>query len=227
MMATLTRRFLFTALLFMVSGHFCFGITVSVLGHNPCYNSCNGYIGASASGGTAPYQYSWDNGVTWYSSGLYYGLCAGTYTVIARDAVNATDTATVTLLAVGPLTFTATPTNCSSWSACDGQITFTVSGGTPPYTYVVTNPSNVTTNYTTNPVVNLCVGTYTVTVHDQNSCASNNPSGTYTVTIGAPGPPPTLTLSAGGSIPVCPYTCNYLSALIDAKRLHFRKWFAG
>jgi hypothetical protein len=212
MMTTLTRRFLITVILFILGGHFCFGITVSVLPHNPCYNSCNGSIGASASGGTAPYQYSWNGGVTWYTSGLYYGLCPGTYTVIARDAVNATDTATVTLLAVGPLTFTATPTNCSSWSACDGQITFSVSGGTPPYTYIVTNPSNVTTNYTTNPVTNLCVGTYTVTVHDANGCGSNSPSGTYTVTIGAPGPPPTLTLSAGGNPPVCPYNCDHLYA---------------
>jgi hypothetical protein len=216
MMATLTHsprlKLLFTALVFVLGGHFCQAITVSLLGHNPCYNSCNGTVGATASGGTAPYQYSRDNGVTWYTSGLFYGLCPGTYTVIARDAVNATDTATVTLLSVGPLTFTATPTNCSSWSACDGQITFTVSGGTPPYTYIVTNPSNVTTNYTTSPVINLCVGTYTVTVHDQNACSSNSPAGTYTVTITGPGPPPALSISASGSIPICPYTCEHLNA---------------
>jgi hypothetical protein len=187
-------------------------IVVTTIPHNPCPNACNGSINAYASTGTPPYQFSWDGGVTWFTSGLYYGLCPGTYTVIARDALGATDTTTGTVVNTPPIVFTATSTNCSSWSVCDGQISFTVTGGTPPYTYVVTNPSNVTTNYTTNPVTNLCVGTYTVNVSDQNNCAGASSSGIYTVTIAAPGSPDPLTISANPGMPVCPYICNRITA---------------
>src|SRR6201999_3233227 len=87
-------------------------LTVSIVVHNPC-SGCTGQLNASASGGTAPYQYSWDGGNNWYSSGLYYGLCAGTYTVIARDALSATATASATIVIAPAITFSASPTNCS------------------------------------------------------------------------------------------------------------------
>lgn len=196
----------FTLALYLPSS----AVIVTAVPHNTCGAGCNGSINASASAGTPPYQYSWDGGATWVSSGLNSGLCPGTSTVIARDALGATDTTSATVFNPGPVTFTATSTNCSSWSACDGQILFSVTGGTPPYTYIVTNPSNVTTNYTTNPVINLCVGTYTVHVTDQNGCVGF--AGSYTIVISAPGPPPSLLISASGGMPVCPYTCNRITA---------------
>ncbi len=71
---------------------------------------------------------------------------------------------------------TSTPTTCSvalntmdetCFSDCDGSITATGSGGTPPYSYVWNNTQ------TSSTISNLCPGTYTVTLSDGNGCTSS------------------------------------------------------
>lgn len=48
-----------------------------------CYDACTGEISLSATGGTAPYSYSWDNG---QSTALVQNLCPGIYEVTLTDA---------------------------------------------------------------------------------------------------------------------------------------------
>ena len=50
--------------------------------------NCDGTITISASYGTPPYQYSINNGLTYQSNGLFFGLCPNTYTIITRDSLN-------------------------------------------------------------------------------------------------------------------------------------------
>ena len=51
----------------------------------PYTNQSNGQIQLASSGGTSPYQYSIDNGITWQSNDIFSGLPSGAYTVIVKD----------------------------------------------------------------------------------------------------------------------------------------------
>lgn len=169
---------------------------------------CNGTITASASAGTAPYQYSIDGGVTWQSSGLFSGLCAATYTITAIDAVSATATTVVTVVQNPPLSFTLSGVNCSNMNSCDGQIIVNITGGVPPYTINVQGPSPGT--YTSSPITNRCPGTYTVTVNDaSNNCGFgyNNPQ-TIVITGGAPAGPGGLFCQAYLQVGQCQIVCD-------------------
>ncbi len=66
------------------------------------------------------------------------------------------------ILSHAQVNVTITATNISCNSVCDGAATASVTGGTPPYTYLWA-PAAMTTVSATN----LCPGTYTVTVTDQ------------------------------------------------------------
>jgi hypothetical protein len=48
-------------------------------------SNCDGSIIVNAQYGTAPYQYSINNGVSWQSGSIFQGLCPNTYTVLTRD----------------------------------------------------------------------------------------------------------------------------------------------
>jgi gliding motility-associated-like protein len=75
-----------------------------------------------------------------------------------------------------PPTMTSTPTSCVG--ACNGTATATVgAGGVGPYTY----SWNTIPAQTTQTAVNLCAGTYTVSVTDATGCVA---TGTVTVASG-------------------------------------------
>jgi len=79
--------------------------SASASGSTVCSNSCDGYVTASVSGGTANYTYTWSSGTgitTSSTSADITGLCTGTYTVTITDAHNcsATSTSTATVNAV-------------------------------------------------------------------------------------------------------------------------------
>jgi hypothetical protein len=65
-----------------------------------CYNSCNGSVRFTVSGGVPPYQYQWSNGST---APQLAGLCAGTYTLTLTDARGCGPTRTFTLKNPAPL----------------------------------------------------------------------------------------------------------------------------
>jgi hypothetical protein len=59
--------------------------------------NCDGTITISASYGTPPYSYSINNGLTYQSNGLFFGLCPNTYTIITKDSSNNTVNNSVTI----------------------------------------------------------------------------------------------------------------------------------
>jgi hypothetical protein len=59
--------------------------------------NCDGTITISASYGTPPYSYSINNGLTYQSNGLFFGLCPNTYTIITKDSLNNTANNSVTV----------------------------------------------------------------------------------------------------------------------------------
>jgi PKD repeat protein len=168
---------------------------------------------AAATGGTAPYTYSWnfgDGSTSTSQDPSHTYTAAGTYkatltvTDSASPANTSTSSVTITVNAVGnPLAATATANPTSGQIPVNVSFTGTGTGGTPPYTYnwnfgdgATSASQNPTHSYTT-------VGNYTATLTVTDS--SSPPStATSSVTIAAdpvqgeaPGPPTGLTATAG------------------------------
>ena len=122
-------------------------------------------IGA-ATGGVAPYTYSF-NGGGFSATTSYPGVGAGTYNVVVKDANGCTFTTTVTIANTpGPVALITSTTN-TACGASSGTITVgAATGGTAPYTYSVNgSPFTATTSYT-----GFAANTYTVIVKDANGC---------------------------------------------------------
>jgi guanyl-specific ribonuclease Sa len=135
-----------------------------------CKGDRNGSITVNATGGQAPYFYSFDNGVTYVSSNVFTGLAIGTYNVIAKDALNCTSSMTTTIGEPTLLLMTAAitkPLDCIS----NAIVTLTATGGTAPYTYSKDGITFVQSNV----IDNLVAGTYTTYVKDANGCVNQNP----------------------------------------------------
>ena len=93
-----------------------------------------------------------------------------------------------------PLEATATPTHNKCFGENEGAIKVSVSGGTPPYKYVMNggNPTIVSGNIFTIP--NLASGTYTLSITDKNNCQiiKNGEVAPLVVTITQPQKPITI-----------------------------------
>jgi len=131
-----------------------------------CNGGSDGTITTTPSGGTAPYSYAWSNGIN--GTPTITGLIAGVYTVTITDANGCQNVASATLLDPDPLTISAAPngTDCVN---PNGSAIAMVSGGTPGYTF----QWNDANNQTTQSVVNLPPGDYTVVVTDANGCTAS------------------------------------------------------
>jgi gliding motility-associated-like protein len=163
-----------------------------------CYNSNDGSITVTASGGTGALSYSL-NGGTAQSSNVFNNLIAGNYTVLVTDAKGCTVTTNVVVIANPPqLTATATGSaqvSCNNGN--DGSVTVTATGGTGILSYSL----NGGTAQSSNVFNNLAAGSYTVVVTDTKGCTAT----TNAVVIANP---PLLTASAAGSAQVSCYNVN-------------------
>lgn len=126
-----------------------------------CNGFSNGDISTVISGGTSPYSYSWDNGITTANNP---NLSGGTYCLTATDA-NGCQVSNCATINEPPLlisTITNTPATCHGYN--DGTASLTTNGGTVPYSYVWSNGSlSSVANY-------LSAGNYSVTITDANGC---------------------------------------------------------
>ena len=130
-----------------------------------CYNDSSASIQTAASGGTPPYAFVWSNQSTYQN---IFGLQPGTYTLTVNDAGGCVATISQAVTQPTQLTGTITGTNVSCASTTSGAINFTLSGGTPGYTYLWSNGS-ATQNQT-----GIGAGTYVVMAHDAHGCAFND-----------------------------------------------------
>ncbi|MFB6306288.1 MAG: hypothetical protein ABEH43_04760, partial [Flavobacteriales bacterium] len=134
-----------------------------------CYGSCDGRAYVSASGGTSPYTYQWDD-PNLQTGDTASSLCAGTYTVVVTDDNGCTDTSSVTVHQPDSITFDYTVYD-DTCGKCVGAINISnVSGGTSPYDYTWSDGSS------NQDRLNVCDGTYSLVITDDNGC-------TVTVTI--------------------------------------------
>ncbi|MCB0430280.1 MAG: gliding motility-associated C-terminal domain-containing protein [Flavobacteriales bacterium] len=130
--------------------------------NNVCSGDAAGSIDLTVSGATPSYTYVWSNGRTTQDIS---GLTAGTYTVTITDNNSCTEIVTETITEPTVLSLTATPYNVLCFGGSTGSVNLTVSGGTPGYTYTWSN------GRTTEDISGLPIGTYTVTVTDNNGCS--------------------------------------------------------
>jgi len=131
--------------------------SVSCFGGNDGSATCG-----NATGGTAPYTYTWSSGATGQTA---TGLAAGTYTVTAEDVNGCTGEDSVTIFEPTELTVdTTSVTHPLCNGSSDGAISIVAAGGTPAYAFAWSNGS------TSQNLTGLAAGTYTVTVTDNNSC---------------------------------------------------------
>jgi gliding motility-associated-like protein len=129
-----------------------------------CKGICDGSATATASGGSAPYTFSWSNGSTEATAS---GLCAGTYTVFVEDNAGNRDTAFVSITEpASALTGSFQKTDVSCNASCNGSATASAQGGTPAYSFLWnTNPAQNTAT-----AGNLCAGNYTCIITDNKGC---------------------------------------------------------
>jgi|GEM_PF-2104478 len=151
----------------------CDNVTIT-LSTSITLESCSGNdgrISATASGGIAPYSYTWNTGET---GSVLTGLTAGDYSVTVTDANGCTATQNISVgsgCSGGPcdnvtitLSETITPESCTG---NDGGISLTTAGGAGPYTYSWNTGASGAT------LSGITQGSYTVTVTDANGCSSN------------------------------------------------------
>ncbi len=145
------------------------GLTSSVTSqvNVSCNGGCDGTATVTATGGTAPYTYQWNDPAN-QTGPTAVGLCGGIYNVVVTDANNCISTTTVTITAPNALTVFTTRNDPFCFGICDGSATAFASGGTLPYTYQWTDPNGQATVQ----AVNLCPGTYDVVVTDASGCSA-------------------------------------------------------
>ena len=137
-----------------------------------CNGGSDGKATANVNGGTAPYAYLWSNGA---STAIISGVPAGTYTIYITDANGVEKNSTVTITEPTVLSASASTMDVSCNGGSDGTVDLTVTGGTAPYTYAWSNTA------TTEDMIGLTAGTYSVTVTDANGCTA-----TELVTVSEP-----------------------------------------
>ncbi len=119
---------------------------------------CNGSINLTPTGGTPPYTYSWTGPSFTASTEDISGLCPGEYCVTVTDFKGCTKTLCETVQAPLAISLDKIP---SCFGQCTGELSVNITGGQTPFTFAWSgSPSNPSGQ---NPV-NLCPGTYTVTV---------------------------------------------------------------
>lgn len=139
-----------------------------------CFNTNDGTINVTVSGGTYPYTYSWSNGSTTED---IINLAPEVYTVNITDANGCTAIGTANITEPLPLAATYTAQNVTCIYGTNGAAGVNVTGGVFPYFY------QWSTGATTSSISNLAGGGYSVMVTDANNCQLNQP---LTLPIGQP-----------------------------------------
>jgi gliding motility-associated-like protein len=140
-------------------------LTLSTTFVNTTCGKNNGSISVNTSGGTTPYEYSWSPPVIAQTQTIA-GLESGTYTGTVTDLNGCVQTQTVVILPSVDILFT-TASISAGCTAKTGTATAIIDTGTPPYSYLWN------TGATTQTVVDLGFGTYTVTVTDSTGCVQS------------------------------------------------------
>jgi len=139
-----------------------------------CIGVCNGSIVLAPTGGTGPYNYAWSSSPSLTNTAA--GLCVGVHTATITDFAGCTFTASYNVNGTTILTGAVASSSNPCFGNCIASSTvIATGGGLAPYTYAW---SNTQTGLIAN---NLCNGTYSVIITDNNGCQN-----TFTADITSP-----------------------------------------
>ncbi len=130
-----------------------------------CANDCNGIAIAHAAGGTGILSFAWDGGAFVANDSVRNNLCAGTHFVDVIDGNGCATSDTIVFTQPTALVATGVQQNVICNSDCDGYATVSIAGGTPAYVYSWSPGGS-----TNDSLLNLCAGTYSCIVTDNNGC---------------------------------------------------------
>ncbi len=140
---------------------------ISVVTPINCFGESNGAVNIKVTGGTAPYQFLWNDDLSCIKSEIY-NLKAGKYYKIKVVDANKCPAYNDSVLLSQPQAllgiYTTTPASCPE--NADGMASVKVNGGTEPYSYKWNN------NGITASVSDLKAGIYSVEITDANKCKS-------------------------------------------------------
>ncbi|TAE60859.1 MAG: PKD domain-containing protein, partial [Bacteroidetes bacterium] len=128
-----------------------------------CFGGASGTITVAASGGTAPYQYSFDN-QNYFPGSTLTGVSAGTYPVRVQDFRGCLAEVNATLGEPEEMNGEVIVRPVTCFGDSNGFASVTVVAGTEPYSYLWTNGS---TQFSAS---NLAPGNHVVLVTDANGC---------------------------------------------------------
>jgi gliding motility-associated-like protein len=126
-----------------------------------CFGDSTGAITISVNNGLSPFVFAWSNGAT---SQNIANLKNGSYTVTVTDANGCTNVKTFTVTQSTFLSLANFNVVNATCGQANGSAQIIPSGAVSPYAYLWSNGS------TTNQIVNVGSGTYSVTVTDANGC---------------------------------------------------------
>ncbi|MCB9197326.1 MAG: gliding motility-associated C-terminal domain-containing protein [Flavobacteriales bacterium] len=132
-----------------------------------CFGACDGEISlGNTQGGTGTYAYSIDNGTSTQSSGTFINVCSDVYDLVVSDQNGCQSNMTLTLNEPTALTLNISIDSASCFGTADGEVTATVTGGTPTYSYnwnglALSNQFQAT---------GVAAGNYDLVITDANGC---------------------------------------------------------
>lgn len=134
-----------------------------------CNGQSNGSINATGLNGTAPFQYSINNGATFQNGGVFNNLAAGTYTIRIKDNTGCTRDTTILVVQPTALNLSGTTVNSTCSATPNGGIQMEAVGGTITYEYSINGGA-----YQSSPNFTVAEGTYNVSVRDANGCIATS-----------------------------------------------------
>ena len=140
----------------------------SITTDSACYQICDGEINVSITGGTSPYDVSWElnNVVIDTMNTTISNLCPNLYSITFTDENNCTATEDIVLYERDSFILQTTITNDSCFNSCSGQIEVNIlNPENPQFIYNWSNGIN-----TSNIISNLCADTFNLEIIDSRLC---------------------------------------------------------
>ena len=128
-----------------------------------CHNGATGTATVTATGGTAPYVYTWSNG---QNTSFIDSLLAGNISLSVTDAGGCTANLNAFISQPAPVVATTTNTNNLCYGQSAGNISVVANGGVAPYSYLWNTGSTLTF------INNLPAAPYFVQITDGNGCTT-------------------------------------------------------
>jgi gliding motility-associated-like protein len=138
-----------------------------------CHGQNNGQANIVILNGNPPFEIAWSNGATNVTA--VTGLSPLTYSVTVTDALGCEVFQNFTITQPDLLQVSLVPTNVTCNGAGDGTIDLTVTGGVAPMSYSWFRGG--TPYASSEDLINLTSGTYSVVVRDMNNCTATASTG--------------------------------------------------